>query len=101
MDIYSAEYVFSMNMYSIIQKGGEKMKKGMIILVLTTLMAVILCGAASAAENSSTTGDGGNLWVNVYYEYDDDIINPEINIKDSHNNSVAFEKTKKLTYSTN
>jgi formylmethanofuran dehydrogenase subunit E-like metal-binding protein len=88
-------YSKSMNMYSNIQKGGEKMKKGMIILILTTLMAVILCGAASAAENSSTTGDGGNLWVNVYYEYDDDIINPEINVKDSNNNSVAFEKTKK------
>jgi len=65
------------------------------ILILAALMALILCGASSAADNSSTTGGEGNLWVNVNYEYDDDIINPEISVTDSHNNSVAFEKTKK------
>ncbi len=54
------------------------------ILILAALMALILCGASSAADNSSTTGGEGNLWVNVNYEYDDDIINPEISVTKIH-----------------
>ena len=71
------------------------MKKQGGILILATIMAVLLCGAASAAGNSSTAEGEGSLWVNVNYEYDDDIINPKISITDSNNNSVAYDKTKK------
>jgi len=80
------------------------MKKQGVILVIATLMAVILCGAASAADSSTIGGEGNIsdvnssevdpiLWVDVGYEYDDDI-NPDITVTDSANNSVAFDKTK-------
>ncbi|MDY9923317.1 FmdE family protein [Methanobacterium sp.] len=82
------------------------MRKQGVILVIATLMALILCGAVSATD-SSTSGGEGNLsdvntsevvdpilWVNVSYEYADDKINPEIEVTDSNNDSVAFDKTK-------
>jgi len=80
------------------------MKKQGVILVIATLMAVILCGAASAADSSTIGGEGNIsdvnssevdpiLWVDVGYEYDDDI-NPDITVTDSANNSVAFDKIK-------
>jgi len=80
-------------------------KKGAIVM-LATLMVIILCGAVSAAD-SSTSGGEGNLsdsntseeidpilWVTVNYEYTDDVINPEITVTDSNDNSVTFNKTK-------
>lgn len=81
------------------------MKKQGVILVIATLMAVILCGAVSAADSSTIGGEGNIsdvnsseeadpiLWVDVGYEYDDDI-NPDITVTDSDNNSVSFDKTK-------
>ncbi len=82
------------------------MRKQGAILVLAALMAVILCGAVSAADSSINGGEGNVsdvnvsedvdpiLLVTVNYEYDDDEINPEIEITDSDNNSIAFDKEK-------
>lgn len=70
-------------------------------------MAVILCGAASAADSSTTGGDrlsdvngsdsspavDPTIWVQVNYEYAQDDINPGITVKNSNNDSVAFDKT--------
>ena len=80
------------------------MKKQGIILVLVAVMAVLLCGAVSAADSSTTEvdvlGEGNasepavdpTLWVTVNYEYPDDVINPGIEIKDSNNASMDFDK---------
>lgn len=82
------------------------MRKQGAILVITAFLAVILCGAVSAADSSINGGEGNIsdinasedvdpiLLVTVNYEYDDDEINPEIEITDSDNNSIAFDKEK-------
>ena len=71
------------------------MKKQGLILIFVTLMALLLSGAVSAAENSSNTGGevDSYIGVKVNYEYSDDVINPDITVKDSNNNSVNYNKT--------
>lgn len=71
------------------------MKKQGLMLILATLMVLFLSGAVSAAENSSSTGGevDSYIGVKVNYEYSDDVINPDISVKDSNNNSVNYNKT--------
>ena len=75
------------------------------IIVLVAVMAVLLCGAVSAADSSTAEVEGLSevnapaeavdpiLWVTVNYEYASDDINPDIEVKDSHNAIVQYDKS--------
>src|SRR5690606_21580974 len=83
------------------------MKKQGTVLVLVAVMAVLLCGAVSAADSSNTGGEELGeettsdqaalidpvLIISVNYKYADDIINPGIEVKDSNNAIVQYEKS--------
>ncbi|MGF7117304.1 FmdE family protein [Methanobacterium oryzae] len=79
----------------------------MVLLVFAVLLALCICGTATADDLSTMGGNDSNLnqssgdnqlvdpiiGVKVNYEYPDDVINPEISVKDSNGAKINFTKT--------
>lgn len=84
----------------------------MVLLVFAVLFTLCICGTVAADDLSTTGGNDTNLnqssgdnqlvdpiiGVKVNYEYSDDVINPEIKVKDSNGANINFTKTFNQTF---
>jgi len=85
----------------------------MVLLVFAVLFTLCICGTVAADDLSTTGGNDTNLnqstsgnnqlvdpiiGVKVNYEYSDDVINPEIKVKDSNGVNINFTKTFNQTF---